>query len=258
MPACTGDRHRRLASWCGKVSGPRRFEPDSDGQEGDRVLLDPLQTNALEGGRPRPAEADPLRGRCGKAASIVCRNPDDSPSAARESGGMLPTQSPPGSPVTVLRVLLCDDHALIRSLVRAALNAESDIEVVVEICSAADLLRELPSHAIDVAVLDGSMPGGSGFDVIREAIELSPRLPIVIYTSESDISYVRASLARGARGYVLKDSDPAQLAEAIRTTFAGDIYLDDRLPSLRITGLASSRDSESCDRRTAEGPGLGV
>jgi DNA-binding NarL/FixJ family response regulator len=138
-----------------------------------------------------------------------------------------------------IRVLVCDDHPQIRAGIRALLQHEPDIEIVAEAESADELIEVLPDTQPDVVVLDITMPGRSGLEVLKDLLELSPATAVLIFSLHAAPDYMRRAFAEGARGYLIKGSHVHELGLAIREVLAGRRYID---PQLRIQ-LASSNDT---------------
>lgn len=125
-----------------------------------------------------------------------------------------------------IRVLLADDHAVVRAGIRQFLERAGDIQVVAEAEDgkmAQDLLQR---HTLDVAVLDIQMPHASGIDVTRWIRAHQPTLGVLILTAYDDDPYVLAVLKAGANGYVLKTAAPAEIIQAVRDVHAGKSVLD--------------------------------
>ena len=125
-----------------------------------------------------------------------------------------------------LRVLLADDHAVFRSGLRALLEPEDDMHVVAETGSGLDTIAAVRDYALDVLVLDISMPGMRGPRVAEKALELHPDLAIVVLTMHEDEHYVHELFEIGARAYVLKRSTTTDLLQAIRAAARGEQYID--------------------------------
>lgn len=130
------------------------------------------------------------------------------------------------SPARRIRVLLADDHAVVRQGIRQFLEASGEIEVIAEASDGEEGLRLIRQHLPDVAVLDIQMPLRSGIDLAR-AIR-ADRLPVgvLILTAFDDEPYVRAVLQAGANGYVLKTADAQDIVEAVRSVREGKSVLD--------------------------------
>jgi DNA-binding NarL/FixJ family response regulator len=144
--------------------------------------------------------------------------------------------------MTRIRVLLADDHDTVRQGLRLLIDSQADMTVVADARDgrvAVEQLRALAPRP-DVAVLDVSMPHLNGLLTTRAMRELAPALAIVILSRYNDDAYVQALLAAGASGYVLKQSDPAELLRAIRSAAAGQRYLDAALTA-RVAGAFMSR-----------------
>lgn len=128
----------------------------------------------------------------------------------------------------LIRVVLCDDHGLLRALVRTMLDNEVDITIVAEASDVAGLLCESSREKPDVVILDGRLHAEHGLDSIGALLEASPASRVLMFSSEADPAYLRRALALGAHGYLLKDS-AEHLATAIRALQAGGTYVDGRL-----------------------------
>jgi two-component system response regulator NreC len=126
---------------------------------------------------------------------------------------------------TSIRVLLCDDHALIRSGLRGLLDIEDDLEVVGEAATTEDAIRQVRTVRPDVVLLDIGLPGRSGLDAIPDLQTASAQIRILILSMQDDASYVRRAFDAGANGYLLKDAADSELVEAIREVAAGRPYI---------------------------------
>lgn len=124
------------------------------------------------------------------------------------------------------KILIADDHAIVRAGLRALIHAESDMQLVGEASSgteAVELTRELQP---DVLVLDISMPDFDGIEVIKKIKPKVPNLYILILTIHEDEGLLKAALKVGASGYILKQAAESELVSAIRVILRGDIYVD--------------------------------
>ena len=124
------------------------------------------------------------------------------------------------------RVVIADDHAVVRAGLRLVLDAEDGIEVVAEVGDADAAARAVLGHRADVLVLDLNMPGTPSLEVIPKIVEQSPQTAIVVLTMQQDPNFAREALRSGARGYVLKDSANAELVEAVKLARDGRTYLN--------------------------------
>lgn len=128
-----------------------------------------------------------------------------------------------------VRLLLVDDHEVVRAGLRALLAGIDGIEVVGEAGSVAEAVREAARLAPQVVLMDLRLPDGSGLDACREILSNAPQTRIVFLTSYSDEQAVMSTVLAGAAGYVLKDIGHRALVEAIRDAAAGRPILDPRL-----------------------------
>jgi two-component system response regulator NreC len=131
--------------------------------------------------------------------------------------------------VEAIRIILADDHGVVRSGLRMLLDSERDFEVVAEAGNIEDARRYVRGHHPEVLVLDLNMPGGSSLEAIPVIREESPDTHIVVLTMQKEPAFARAALSSGALGYVLKEAADDELVEAVRRAAAGESYLNPRL-----------------------------
>jgi two-component system, NarL family, response regulator NreC len=132
-------------------------------------------------------------------------------------------------PASVIRLVLADDHAVVRAGLRLLLDAESDFEVVAEAGDIDAARRYVRGHHPDVLVLDLNMPGGSSLEAIPAIREEAPDTQLVVLTMQEEPAFARLALAAGAAGYVLKEAADSELVEAVRRAAMGEIYLNPTL-----------------------------
>jgi two-component system response regulator NreC len=130
---------------------------------------------------------------------------------------------------SVIRLVIADDHAVVRSGLRLLLDAEPDFEVVAEAGDVDTARRYVRGHHPTVLVLDLNMPGGSSLQAIPAIREESPDTQIVVLTMQEEPTFARQALAAGASGYVLKEAADTELVEAVRRAAANEIYLNPTL-----------------------------
>jgi DNA-binding NarL/FixJ family response regulator len=128
-----------------------------------------------------------------------------------------------------IRVLLADDHALVRAGLRRILEAQARIVVVGEVENGDAALAALRSQPVDVLVLDLSMPGADGFEVLAHAKSIAPALKILVLTMHADAAYVARAVREGADGYLLKDSAVTDLVAGIAAVQEGRAYFTPRI-----------------------------
>lgn len=142
------------------------------------------------------------------------------------------------------RILVADDHGLVRAGIRRVFSLDDGLEVVGEAGSAEEVLAWLAGSALDLALLDLSMPGCTGIDLVARAASARPAVPILVITMSADWYLARSALEAGARGFICKDCGPRQLLEAVHQVLDGNVYLDprfDRTPAPPPSALPASQ-----------------
>ncbi len=137
----------------------------------------------------------------------------------------------------MIRVLVVDDHAMVRSGLTALLLASGDIAVVGQAPDGRVAVDQAREHQPDVVLMDLSMPVMDGAEATREVLAVAPDAKVVVLTSFSDRDRVNAALRSGAVGYQLKDGDPAELLAAVRAAAAGHAPLDPRVARVLLPTL---------------------
>ena len=125
----------------------------------------------------------------------------------------------------MIRVLLADDHAIVRAGLKEILAGTGDITVAAEATNGQEVMTRVRGQDYDVAVLDMSMPGRSGIELIKQVKDEKPKLRILVLTMHSEEQYAVRALKAGASGYLTKDSAAEQLVAAIRKIAAGGAYV---------------------------------
>jgi DNA-binding NarL/FixJ family response regulator len=131
--------------------------------------------------------------------------------------------------MTPVRILLADDHAVVRKGIREFIEVDSRMRVIAEAEDGDAALRQALALQPDVAVLDIQMPHKSGIEVARSLREAGARCAILILSAYDDEPFVRRALQAGANGYILKTAKPEELVEAIHQVREGQMVLDNRL-----------------------------
>ena len=150
-----------------------------------------------------------------------------------------------------IKIVLADDHAVVRSGLQMLLDAEEDFEVAAVAGDIATALRYVRGHRPNILILDLNMPGGSSLEAIPEVREISPDTEVVVLTMQADPAFARQALAAGARAYVLKEAADAELVEAIRRAAAGDTYLNPQLGA-RLAAEPSEAPPDDLSERELE------
>ena len=146
-----------------------------------------------------------------------------------------------------IRVVLVDDHAVVRSGLRRVLDAEDDIEVVAEAGSVRDAVFEARAHKPDVIVMDVVMPGSSGIDGTPLVLHEAPDAKVLVLSMQDDPRYVREAFAAGAKGYVLKEAADTDVVEAVREVAEGRQYLHPALGARLIESEVKEREDAEAD-----------
>jgi len=151
---------------------------------------------------------------------------------------------------TPIRVLLADDHVVVRAGIRQFLEQSTDIQVVAEASDGQEACKLLEQFAPDVAVLDIQMPGLSGIEVTRWIRAKHLSIGILVLTAYDEEPYVQAVLQAGANGYVLKTAKPQEIVDAVRDVFHGKSVLDTAITQKLITRLSSKSEEATIDPLT--------
>jgi len=147
-----------------------------------------------------------------------------------------------------IRVLLADDHAVVRKGIRQFLDEAGDIEVVAEADDGAEALRLVEEHQPDVAVLDIRMPEVTGVEATRRIKAHFPHVRVLILTSYDDDPYVFALLQAGADGYVLKTASGDELVRAVQTVHRGESALSPEIASKVVRQAMSGRPEGAAEQ----------
>ena len=145
------------------------------------------------------------------------------------------------------RILIVDDHAVVRSGLRLLLSAQDDLEVVGEAGNARDAIFEARSTKPDVILLDVVMPGESGIDVLPRLKDEAPNAKVLVLSMQDDPLYVREAFARGASGYVLKEAADAEVVSAVREIANGGSYVHPALGARMVAADAAAQEAAASD-----------
>lgn len=147
-----------------------------------------------------------------------------------------------------IRVLVADDHQVVRQGLRTFLEVQGDIEVVGEAADGAECVALAQELAPDVVLLDLRMPGVDGIEALRMMREHRVGARVLVVTSFTELATVVPAVRAGAAGYVFKDVDPAALATAIRSVHAGHVLLAPELADALVSGVDGPRDGSLTER----------
>ena len=146
-----------------------------------------------------------------------------------------------------IRVLIVDDHAVVRAGLRRVLEAEPDLEPVGEAPNAERAVFEAIQAKPDVVLLDVVMPGKSGIEGMPALLQAVPGVKVLVLSMQDDPRYVREAFAAGAFGYVLKEAADTEVVAAIRAVAAGEHYLHPALGARLVEGETEARRKEAAD-----------
>lgn len=143
----------------------------------------------------------------------------------------------------MIRVILCDDHAMIRRGIRDTLSEAVDIQVTAEASSYAEVRDAIRTHACDVLVLDINLPGRSGLEVLQSLRETDSPIKVLIVSMFPEDQYAIRCLKAGAQGYLNKAGDPAELVTAVRTVAQGRKYVTPNVAQMLVDNLSAPESS---------------
>ncbi len=124
-----------------------------------------------------------------------------------------------------IRVVLCDDHAVLRAGLRALLDAEPDMAVVGEAGSGEEAVERVTEWSPDVVIMDITLPGIDGLEATRKILDQLPNCRVLVLTMHKQVYYLLAAFKAGASGYVLKSDLDKELVRAIRSTYEGEVFV---------------------------------
>ena len=145
----------------------------------------------------------------------------------------------------MIKVLLADDHSIVRAGLRRIVEESGEMHVVAEAANGQEAIQLVNETAPDVAVVDISMPGLDGLEVIAQLQALKPKLPILVLTMHEEGQYVVRAIQAGAMGYLTKQSAPEQLVKAIRKIYDGQRYITDEAAESLALRVAKGSNGKS-------------
>jgi DNA-binding NarL/FixJ family response regulator len=140
----------------------------------------------------------------------------------------------------MIRILIADDHAIVRGGLKQIIATTVDIEVAGEAAQGAEVIEKLRVCRVDLLLLDMTMPGISGVDLIRRVRAEHPVLPVLVLSIHNEAQVVARAVRAGATGYVTRDSDPDILLAAIRKLAGGGRFIDPKLVDVMVFDTHSS------------------
>jgi len=141
----------------------------------------------------------------------------------------------------VIRILIADDHAILRRGLKEILVSELKDAIFGEAGNAQEVLTEVRTRAWDLVILDITMPGRSGIGFIKDLLALHPELPILVLSMHDEVIYAERALRAGARGYIMKESGAENLVTAIRQVLGGQVYVSPRMSAKIVANLSGRK-----------------
>lgn len=148
-----------------------------------------------------------------------------------------------------IRVMIADDHAILRAGLRMLVNAQTDMEVVSEAADGEKAVQTARETKPDVALLDLTMPRVGGMKALQQIARDCGEVRVLVLTMHDDPAYLRAAMAFGASGYLLKRAVDAELIAAIRAVYRGGVYVDPRLASVLVDDMREKGSAKSVPAR---------
>jgi len=144
-----------------------------------------------------------------------------------------------------IRVMIVDDHAILRTGLRMLVNAQTDMEVVSEAPDGEKAIQKVQESKPDVTLLDLTMPRVSGMKALQEIARNCRETRVLILTMHDDPAYLRSALAAGASGYLLKRAVDSELIAAIRAVHRGGVFVDPRLASILVQDVLAKKSKKA-------------
>ena len=146
-----------------------------------------------------------------------------------------------------IRILIVDDHAIIREGLMRIIQSEKDMEVAGSVKNASEAINELSGHPVDVVILDVNMPGRSGLDIIKDIKKLQPKAAVLMLSMYSEERFAIRALKAGASGYLTKDMATEEVITAIRIIHSGRRYITATLAESMANNLQETSEKNPHD-----------
>lgn len=141
------------------------------------------------------------------------------------------------------KILLVDDHPLMRKGLALTLNSEADLDVVAQAESAEDALDAFEKTMPDLVVVDISLPGMSGLELIKHLLALKPDVAVLVVSRHDEALYAERAIRAGARGYVMKLEAGEVIVKAVRRVLGGGVYVSEEINERLLVGMATGRST---------------
>lgn len=160
----------------------------------------------------------------------------DSSSTIASTIGQLPVKA---------RILIVDDHTIVRQGIAQLVNREPDLDVCEEAGDAESAVAVLAKTAVDLAIVDISLPGTSGIELVKQIRDSHPQLPVLVMSMHDEALYSDRAFRAGAKGYVMKQEATEKLLAAIRKILNGGVYVSDRMQTVMVQRFLNSGVDET-------------
>ena len=135
-------------------------------------------------------------------------------------------------PVAIMRIAVVDDHSIMRAVYRSLIDDSPELEMAWSASTVDEARLHIERDDIpDIIIMDVTLPDGTGYDLVREILNEYPNVPILMVSAHEERAYAEQAAECGARGYLVKDSSPAELMDALETVISGEVYFK---PSLNV------------------------
>lgn len=141
------------------------------------------------------------------------------------------------------KILIVDDHPLMRKGLALTLGSEPDLNVVAQAADAEEALEAFEKYSPDLAVVDISLPGMSGLELIKHMLALKPDLALLVVSRHDEALYAERAIRAGARGYVMKLEAGEVMVKAVRRVLSGGVYVSEEINERLLMGMATGRSS---------------
>lgn len=149
-----------------------------------------------------------------------------------------------------IKVLIVDDHGLVRQGIRSYLERHDQLLIIGEASSGAEALKKISSKCPDVLLLDINLPDCSGFKILEEVREKHPKVNVVVVTVHKASEYIQRAIRLGAKGYILKEASPSELALSIETVFNNQIFITPILAGSIIKEKYATQSTQKLNKGT--------
>lgn len=148
------------------------------------------------------------------------------------------------------RILIVDDHPVFRAGLASLIRLEDDLEICAEAGDAAQALSLIELHSPDLVLIDMSLPGRGGLELLKDARSLLPDLPVLVISMHDETVYAERVIRAGGRGYIMKQAGPDKIIAAIRRVLSGSVFVSDAMSARILDSLSGSPSASSISSLT--------